>query len=113
VLQILINVISNAKYAVGGSTEPVRKMRIEGRVENKALRVSVIDNGVGINPEQMTRIFAFGFTTKKNGHGFGLHSSALAAKELGGNLNAFSEGPGKGATFTLDIPVAMEEAHVS
>jgi two-component system, NtrC family, sensor kinase len=113
VLQILINLISNAKYAVGGCIEPVRKMRIEARIENKNLRIGVIDNGLGINPEQMTRIFAFGFTTKKNGHGFGLHSSALAAKELGGNLKAFSEGPGKGATFTLEVPIVMEEAHVS
>jgi C4-dicarboxylate-specific signal transduction histidine kinase len=113
VLQVLINVISNAKYAVGGSLERVRKMRIKGRVEDKMLRIAVIDNGVGISPEQMTRIFAFGFTTKKTGHGFGLHSSALAAKELGGSLKAFSEGPGKGATFTLEIPIVKEEAHVS
>jgi signal transduction histidine kinase len=61
----------------------------------------------------MTRIFGFGFTTKKNGHGFGLHSSALAAKELGGSLEAFSEGLGKGATFTLTMPLVEEGAHVA
>jgi signal transduction histidine kinase len=65
----------------------------------------VADNGVGIPAENMTRIFNLGFTTKKNGHGFGLHSGALAAKELGGKLVASSEGLDRGATFTLELPV--------
>jgi signal transduction histidine kinase len=79
----------------------------DGRV-----KISVIDNGVGIPPENMTRIFSHGFTTRKDGHGFGLHSGALAAQEMGGSLNAQSEGTGHGATFTLDLPCnAGEEAH--
>jgi C4-dicarboxylate-specific signal transduction histidine kinase len=112
VLQILINLVSNAKYAVNGSTEPTRRVIVRAAVENQRLRIAIIDNGVGIAPEQMTRIFGFGFTTKKNGHGFGLHSSALAAKELGGSLEVFSEGLGKGATFTLTMPLEKEGAHV-
>jgi signal transduction histidine kinase len=68
------------------------------------VRVSIIDNGIGIPAENLTRIFAHGFTTKKNGHGFGLHSGALAAKELGGSLTAHSDGPGHGAAFTLELP---------
>jgi signal transduction histidine kinase len=52
----------------------------------------------------VTRIFQYGFTTRKDGHGFGLHSSALAAQELGGSLSVHSEGPGCGATFTLELP---------
>ena len=63
------------------------------------------DSGVGIAPENLTRIFAHGFTTKKDGHGFGLHSGALAAREMGGALLAHSDGPGHGATFTLELPV--------
>jgi signal transduction histidine kinase len=66
----------------------------------------VTDNGVGIAPENLARIFAFGYTTKKAGHGFGLHSSANAAKEMGGSLVARSEGPGQGATFVLELPPA-------
>jgi C4-dicarboxylate-specific signal transduction histidine kinase len=112
VLQILINLVSNAKYAVNGSTEPVRRVILRAVVEGRSLRIAIVDNGVGIDPKQMTRIFGFGFTTKKNGHGFGLHSSALAAKELGGSLEAFSKGLGKGATFTLTMPLAEEGAHV-
>ena len=69
-------------------------------------RVIIADNGVGIAPENLTRIFNHGFTTKKNGHGFGLHSGANAAKEMGGTLTALSEGIGKGAEFTLELPTA-------
>jgi signal transduction histidine kinase len=66
----------------------------------------ISDNGLGILPENLTRIFSHGFTTKKSGHGFGLHSCANAAKELGGSLTVKSEGLGKGATFILDIPIS-------
>ena len=63
-----------------------------------------MDNGIGIPPENLTRIFNHGFTTRKEGHGFGLHSGALAAKEMGGSLTVQSDGPGQGATFTLELP---------
>jgi signal transduction histidine kinase len=72
----------------------------------------VIDNGVGILPENLTRIFNHGFTTRKDGHGFGLHSGALAAKEMGGSLNVHSDGPGQGAAFTLELPCpTLENSH--
>jgi signal transduction histidine kinase len=74
-----------------------------------SLRVSVKDEGEGIPAQNLTRIFAHGFTTRKTGHGFGLHSSALAARQMGGTLTAHSEGPGKGATFTLELP--LDSAH--
>src|SRR5207249_3802354 len=70
-------------------------------------QIVVTDNGLGIAPENLTRIFSHGFTTKKDGHGFGLHLGALAAKEMGGSLSARSDGPGKGATFTLELPTAQ------
>jgi signal transduction histidine kinase len=65
----------------------------------------VQDTGIGIAPENLTSIFSHGFTTKKDGHGFGLHSSALVAARMGGSLQVHSEGPGTGATFTLELPV--------
>jgi signal transduction histidine kinase len=68
------------------------------------VRIDVTDNGVGIPQENMTKIFTHGFTTKKDGHGFGLHSGALAAKELGGSLTVQSDGSGQGSTFTLVLP---------
>ncbi len=106
VLQILVNFIRNAKYACdeAGRTDKLITMRI--RTEDTGVAVSVIDNGVGIAPENLVRIFNHGFTTRKHGHGFGLHSGALAAKELGGSLSAHSDGPGKGAVFTLRLPLS-------
>jgi two-component system NtrC family sensor kinase len=105
VLMILVNLISNAKYAM--DDVPVEQRCLSLKVERSGtdrVRVEIRDNGVGIAPELLTRIFQYGFSTRKEGHGFGLHSSALAAQELGGSLTAHSEGPGKGATFTLELP---------
>lgn len=105
VMQILINLIKNAKQAVGG-TERQRRwilLRIETAEAGK-VSISVSDNGVGISSEHMEKIFTHGFTTKKSGHGFGLHSGAIMAKELGGRLSVYSDGPGRGATFTLELP---------
>ena len=105
-LQILLNLIRNAKYACeeGGPEPKLVTLRVFSPQPNR-VHVQVIDNGVGIPPENLTRIFAHGFTTRPGGHGFGLHSGALAAKDLGGSLSAHSDGPGRGAIFTLDLPV--------
>jgi signal transduction histidine kinase len=76
-----------------------------------ALTTLLNDNGMGMAPEMLTRILQYGFTTREEGHGFGLHSSALAAQELGGSLTVLSGGPGRGATFTLELPyLPVQEA---
>ena len=105
VLQILVNLIRNAKYAAddGGSNDKIITLRIAPGALGRVL-LSVQDNGIGIAPENLTRIFAHGFTTRKEGHGFGLHSSANAATEMKGTLSVHSAGIGCGATFTLDLP---------
>lgn len=106
VLQILVNLISNAKYAVIAVETPDRQITVRlSRAGADRVRVAVIDNGIGIPPENMNRIFAHGFTTRKDGHGFGLHSAANLAKEMGGSLTGSSPGPGLGATFTLELPL--------
>jgi signal transduction histidine kinase len=104
VLQILVNLIRNAKYACDESGKTEKRLSVSITNGGDHVRIAVSDNGVGIAPENLTRIFNHGFTTRKNGHGFGLHSGALAAKELNGVLRAHSEGLGKGATFTLELP---------
>jgi C4-dicarboxylate-specific signal transduction histidine kinase len=108
VLQILINLIGNAKWAMVGVPDRPHQitLRMESaeRADGARLSVHVEDNGEGIAPEHLTRLFAHGFTTRKNGHGFGLHSCALAAKEMGGTITARSDGRGKGAVFTLELP---------
>jgi PAS domain S-box-containing protein len=105
VLQILVNLIRNAKYACDDRGENDKQITLRIANGDGKIKISVIDNGIGILPENLTRIFNHGFTTRKEGHGFGLHNGALVAKELGGSLTAFSEGPGRGATFTLELPV--------
>jgi PAS domain S-box-containing protein len=110
VLQILVNLVRNAKYACdeSGRTDKLIVLRVESAANG--VRISVIDNGVGIAPENMGRIFNHGFTTRQSGHGFGLHSGALAAQELGGSLQAKSEGLGCGAAFILELPCSPAEA---
>lgn len=109
VLQILINLISNAKQAMDGVPERQHQITLRlHRTPERTVRIQVADNGEGIAPENLTRIFAHGFTTRKDGHGFGLHSCVLAAREMGGSLNAHSEGPGQGATFTLELPIKLK-----
>ncbi len=105
VLQILVNLIRNAKRACDESGNEEKTLSVTLRNSGDHLKISVSDNGIGIPSENLTRIFNHGFTTMRGGHGFGLHSGALAAKEMDGTLTVYSEGLGKGATFTLELPV--------
>jgi PAS domain S-box-containing protein len=105
VLQILVNLIRNAKYACDAAGGPDKRLTVRVTNGDNRVRIAIIDNGIGIPPENLTRIFNHGFTTRKDGHGFGLHSGALAAKELGGLLRVRSEGAGKGAMFILELPL--------
>lgn len=111
VLQILLNLINNAIHACCGQhayTEPESSKRIISihifKSDKNRISIQVSDNGVGIPQENLIKIFQHGFTTRKTGHGFGLHSGALAAKKLNGSLNAQSEGIGCGSTFILELP---------
>jgi signal transduction histidine kinase len=100
----MVNLLRNAKYACEDSERLDKKVTVRVADGAGRVKISVLDNGVGIPPENLERIFNHGFTTRKSGHGFGLHSGALAAKDMGGSLNAFSAGPGQGAVFTLELP---------
>ena len=110
-LQILVNLLQNAKQACDAAKVPEKELTV--RIKKNGgdfIKIMVRDNGIGIAPENLTRMFAHGFTTRKDGHGFGLHSGALAAREMGGSLSAWSEGPGQGATFTLELPCEKRKA---
>jgi C4-dicarboxylate-specific signal transduction histidine kinase len=106
VLQILVNLIRNAKYACNesGRSDKLVAVRIF-KNGTEGINIQITDNGVGIPRENLSRLFSRGFTTRSDGHGFGLHSCLMAAKEMGGALTAQSDGPGMGAVFTLVLPV--------
>lgn len=110
-LQILVNLLDNAKHAVGNVLPGEKRIKLWCGIEGNDVVVRVSDNGKGIPEENLTKIFQFGFTTRKEGNGFGLHSSSLAAEEMDSQLVATSDGPGLGATFTLRIPQKNSESN--
>jgi signal transduction histidine kinase len=105
VMQILLNLVENACQAME-ACDGERILDVKMRQDHGRLDISIADTGCGIAPGDLTRIFSHGFTTKKGGHGFGLHSCAIAAHEIGGELAVQSDGPARGATFTLRLPIA-------
>lgn len=111
VLQILFNLIDNAKHACIDQNGTARQVTIKiRRLERQRVRIAVTDNGTGIEPGNLRHIFTQGFSTRKDGHGFGLHSSILAAQDMGGSLSVHSAGRGEGATFVLDLPLTARNA---
>lgn len=112
--EILVNLIQNACQAMheAGIEDPRIDVRVSA-VDEDLLRFEITDRGVGIPEGNLSKIFNHGFTTRAEGHGFGLHSSANAATEMGGTLSARSEGEGRGATFTLEIPAQGSRETVS
>jgi len=106
-LEIVLNLLVNAREAVVDAAAPgARMITVRTRlVDDRTFAVDVRDTGVGIARDNLTRIFNLGFTTKPDGHGFGLHGSSCSAVELGGRLSADSDGPATGATFTLTLPI--------
>jgi PAS domain S-box-containing protein len=111
VLQILVNLVRNAMQACDGVESQDKRLSAQVSRNNGCVRIAVTDTGCGIRPENLGKIFAHGFTTKKDGHGFGLHSARLAAKEMGGSLSAQSDGPGQGATFVLELPCDPDKSN--
>src|SRR5262249_52378962 len=105
IMQILVNLVSNAKHALEESKSPNRELLVAIAQVEGGVRLEVRDNGGGISRETLSKIFNHGFTTKKKGHGFGLHNCANAAQRMDGGLAAYSDGAGKGASFVLRMPV--------
>ncbi|ARN84163.1 sensor histidine kinase [Candidatus Nucleicultrix amoebiphila] len=109
-MQILVNLIGNAQDAVNTNTPPKEKeiyIGIHPSEDHQYVNLVIQDNGMGVTKENLSKLFTFGFTTKKHGHGFGLHNSVLKAREMGGDLTAYSEGVGMGAIFTLTLPLKI------
>ena len=109
VLQILVNLVSNAAEAMIAVPPGERCMTLVIRKTETHAVIEVVDSGVGIDEEQIGHVFGFGFTTRKSGHGFGLHSCRQLAEQMHGSLDVSSEGKGKGATFSLTLPLTVVE----
>jgi len=105
ILQILVNFIKNAEDALLSSDRQEKTLWITCKVILDHVQISIKDNGCGISHENLKKIYIYGFTTKKHGHGFGLHSASIVATELGGHLTAVSDGIDKGSCFTLILPI--------
>jgi NO-binding membrane sensor protein with MHYT domain len=110
-IQILGNLLSNARQALRDQPPDAKVLTVAVRsIDPESIEIEVQDSGVGIGPDVLPKLFTFGFTTKKDGHGFGLHSSAILAQELGGELTAHSAGLGRGARFSLRLPATANDA---
>ncbi|WP_428261738.1 sensor histidine kinase [Haliangium sp.] len=105
VIEILLNLISNARDALRASDRADKRLVLRAaRAGDDRVRIAVEDNGIGIAPEVLPKLFELGFTTKPEGNGLGLHAGANAARLLGGSLRCESEGLGRGARFILELP---------
>ncbi|MCH7600469.1 MAG: sensor histidine kinase, partial [Myxococcales bacterium] len=110
ILQILVNLIGNARDSMGECKDRPGHLRLATReLPEDRIAFSVVDNGKGIDEQQIELIFQHGYTTKTDGHGFGLHSCATAAKEMDGSIQVSSEGVDRGATFSLILPRSGSE----
>ncbi|HJS07759.1 MAG TPA: ATP-binding protein [Pirellulales bacterium] len=104
-LQVLDNLIKNALESIAATPRASHVLRITSKSAAGELSLSVADSGHGITEDRLKCIFRFGFTTKTNGNGFGLHSAAIAMNEMGGSIRVHSAGADQGATFTITLPM--------
>ena len=110
-LQVMINIVKNAVEAMRNTEPEKRSIKITSRFDSvgKSVSISVKDSGVGFEQEAQKKLFTYGYTTKKTGSGFGLHSCANFLIAYHGSIEAKSEGSGKGAEFIINLPVRHEE----
>ena len=104
-LQVIINLLSNAKHALVDSDNKTRNIIIIISEHEGMARLEVNDTGIGIDESDIPHLFEYGFKKRRDGHGFGLHHSALVANELGGKISVSSDGLGEGASFVLLLPL--------
>ncbi|MDJ0836878.1 MAG: two-component regulator propeller domain-containing protein [Acidobacteriota bacterium] len=109
-INILINLYKNAREAMEYVPKGKRRLTIRLYLEEQTVVVAVTDNGSGIKAEHRAKLFSQGFTTKKTGNGFGLHSCANYMREMGGSIHVESDGEGKGAAFFLRFPLEKSAA---
>ena len=109
---MLTNLVKNSREAMVAAKHQgqraVLRISVE-QLDTDLMEIRISDNGCGIGPENLDKIFNHGFTTKDQGHGFGLHTCANFMTEMGGTLRAESDGIGKGATFVMRFPLNQQD----
>ena len=88
----------------------IPSIKVRSYVESDFLVIEVIDNGIGIEKDKLEAIFRSDYTTKKDGSGLGLHSIANFVEACGGQIQALSNGIGKGATMRITLPMSSENS---
>lgn len=107
-IQLLVNFFRNARDALIESSNQDKRLIIKtAPVDKDTILIEITDTGIGILPANIHKIFHYGFTTKESGHGFGLHTSALAISNLGGKVQVHSQGLEKGTTFSITLPYKL------
>jgi len=112
---ILQNLIINAADAIRDAGKDKGTLRVSAEIvrdaERQQLHLQCRDDGVGIPAQNLERVFEMGFSTKspETNHGIGLHWCANAIGALGGRIWAASDGPGRGASLHLLVPLAARE----
>ena len=110
VAQVLVNLEKNALLSMQSVPERNHVLTVNVAVlETNLLQIEVQDTGTGFTPEIHERLFGQGFTTRKEGSGLGLHYCVNVIREMGGDIKAYSDGPGTGARFQITIPRAVLE----
>ncbi|WP_198264964.1 sensor histidine kinase [sulfur-oxidizing endosymbiont of Gigantopelta aegis] len=104
-LQVLVNLLKNAYEAIDANPQSDKHILLKAYVEKQNVIITIKDSGLGFDPAMKARFFDFGYTSKKDGSGFGLHFCASFLTSIGGEIKATSVGEGKGAQFTIVLPV--------
>jgi PAS domain S-box-containing protein len=106
IVQILANLMRNAVDALADADRADKVIGVVAhRYGDGRFRVEVSDNGAGIGEDTQPAIFRYGFSTKRDGHGFSLHNSSTLAQAMGGALTFSSDGKGRGSVFRLELPI--------
>lgn len=105
--QVLFNLVRNAIEAMHAAKQPSRKLTIRIACDDRFVSVAVADNGPGIKPERLERLFEPFFTSKSSGSGLGLAISRSIVESHGGRLTVDSSD--SGTTFMFSLPIAGEE----
>ena len=110
-LQVVVNLVKNGVEAMRDADSVERTLAISTHTDSSGenIAISIKDTGMGFAPEDKKKLFTYGYTTKKTGSGFGLHSCANFLIANKGSIEAISDGPGTGAEFIVHLSLSRDD----